>query len=103
MLNFVTVTGERIGFVLLRALIPETGLEAMRHRRGKVSDARLSDGPGKLTQALGIDPKFHGKHLRDFATLTLPAIKLPIIADTRIGISKGKDIPWRFTLAQAEK
>ena len=54
MLNFVT---EREGFpaaILLRALRPTEGASIMQRRRNQVF-AKLTNGPAKITQALGID------------------------------------------------
>ncbi|HTA05590.1 MAG TPA: DNA-3-methyladenine glycosylase, partial [Solirubrobacteraceae bacterium] len=54
--------------VLIRALAPLRGLELMRKRRGLVGqrpprDANLCSGPGKLTQALGIELGQNGTSL----------------------------------------
>lgn len=91
--------------VLLRALEPTHGLEAMRERRG-LQDARLlCAGPGRLAQALGIDARLNGQPLDQppFALLepagAAPAVGAPRVAVTtgpRIGISKAVDVPWRF-------
>ena len=47
--------------VLVRALQPLDGLDVMRARRGSVPDRSLTDGPGKLTQALGLDLSDNGR------------------------------------------
>jgi DNA-3-methyladenine glycosylase len=60
MLNAVT---EKEGFpaaVLIRAIQPLEGLDIMASRRGKQPHPKWTDGPGKLTQALGIDQSFNG-------------------------------------------
>src|SRR5580693_6993273 len=54
--------------VLIRALAPLEGLELMRERRGAIGgrelrDAELCSGPGKLTQALGIELGENGTSL----------------------------------------
>ncbi len=53
--------------VLIRALEPTAGLDAMRARRGDVVDRELCSGPGKLTQALGITAADDGVMLCDRA------------------------------------
>ena len=51
--------------VLVRALEPTDGLEVMRMRRGVVADRELCNGPGKLTQALGIGLELNRSSLLD--------------------------------------
>jgi DNA-3-methyladenine glycosylase len=61
MMNFIT---EREGYpaaVLLRAIAPVEGLPLMQQRRGRYD--QVSDGPGKVTQALGIDKSWNGYDL----------------------------------------
>jgi DNA-3-methyladenine glycosylase len=89
--------------VLIRALAPLAGVEAMRARRGGVPDARLCDGPGKLTQALGLDLEAHGTSLQAGPariSARPPAwADVRLIASTRIGITKAVELPWRFSAA----
>ncbi len=96
----VLVKGERDGFVLIRALEPTAGLERMAKRRGRDAVKQLCSGPGKLTQAMGIGPTDHGMNLCADPTRSFQAAtgKAKLIADGRIGISRGADLPWRFTL-----
>jgi len=89
--------------VLIRALEPLHGLDGMRARRGFVPDARLCDGPGKLTQALGVDLTAHGTSLvHGPVTITARAAgweDVRLITGVRIGITKAADLPWRFCAA----
>ncbi|HEY5791727.1 MAG TPA: DNA-3-methyladenine glycosylase [Chthoniobacterales bacterium] len=100
MLN-VLVKGDRHGFVLFRALEPLSGLAEMRRRRGTMPVEKLCSGPGKLTQALGIDGRAHGADLcADGARGFHFASEAPAVrADGRIGINRAVHFPWRFTLA----
>ena len=87
--------------VLIRALEPVDGIDLMRERRGIEDVAQLCNGPGKLTQALGI-----GVDLNDTSLLGDGPIEvLPpqngdrppkLIASERIGITKAVELPWRF-------
>lgn len=107
--------GRERGFVLLRALQPLQGLQAMRRRRDRSEDRDLCSGPGKLSMALAIEgPKAHGLDLADASDLRrgfFQPSKMAeeafmdggqIVADGRIGISKAQDLPWRFCLAGSE-
>jgi DNA-3-methyladenine glycosylase len=80
--------------VLIRALEPIEGLHLMRERRG-VDD--LCSGPGKLTQALGIGLHHNGTDLSSGPVrIEPPARPLPAVVGTRIGITKGVELAWRF-------
>jgi DNA-3-methyladenine glycosylase len=101
LLNAVAEPEGEAAAVLIRALEPTHGLEEMRARRAGKADADLCSGPGKLTEALGIDL---GDNERDLARepflLTPPQGERPrIVAGPRIGITKAVDRPWRFCAA----
>ncbi|MFC0242816.1 DNA-3-methyladenine glycosylase [Rhodopseudomonas telluris] len=85
--------------VLIRALEPTHGVDAMRARRG-LDDARLlCSGPGKLTHALGITIAANGLPL-DLAPFAIHRRRAEpdIVTGPRIGITKAADYPWRFGL-----
>jgi DNA-3-methyladenine glycosylase len=104
MLNLLVKGGERTGLILIRALEPRGGVSLMKRRRGVEEIRRLCSGPGKLTQALDITNRHHEKSIcAEPRHCLLPrAAKVPLVADPRIGISRAKDFPWRFTLAGSE-
>lgn len=95
-LNVVATPGEA---VLIRALAPTTGLEAMALRR---RGGPLCAGPGRLAEALGISHADDGRPFDggDLA-LTLPDAVQPLLSGPRIGISRAVDLPWRFGLKGA--
>ncbi|MDR3476077.1 MAG: DNA-3-methyladenine glycosylase [Devosia sp.] len=93
-LNFVC--GDA-GAVLIRALEPTAGIEAMRRRRGLEDLRALCSGPGKLCTALGVTGQDNGRSLlAPPFSLDLPASPAVVMIGRRIGISKAVDIPWRF-------
>ena len=87
--------------VLIRALEPVDGIDLMRERRGVGALHELCNGPGKLTQALGI-----GLDLNDTSLLGDGPIQIlepaagerpdTLAIGERIGITKAADLPWRF-------
>ncbi|HMO02953.1 MAG TPA: DNA-3-methyladenine glycosylase [Oligoflexia bacterium] len=118
--NLVSEPAGIAAAVLIRAIEPVAGIETMLKRRGiKIGRKRkvnqenseeknkrisppfnLTNGPGKLCQALGIDKTLSGEH-----TLTSDKIWLEkgikfklsqIATSTRIGITKAVDLKWRF-------
>ncbi|HEV3378035.1 MAG TPA: DNA-3-methyladenine glycosylase [Thermoleophilaceae bacterium] len=86
--------------VLIRALEPVEGVEVMRSRRGVARDDELCNGPGKLTQALGIGLALNGTSLVDGPIEVLARearTREPrVVVGERIGITKAADLPWRF-------
>jgi len=98
-LNFVCREAGHGAGVLIRALEPTRGLEAMRARRGLMDERLLCAGPGRLGQALAITREHDGLRLDRPPFRLLPAnAPLEVVAGPRIGISKGRDAPWRFGL-----
>lgn len=89
--------------VLIRALEPLRGIERMRARRGRHALHELCSGPGKLTQALGIELSENSTSLTTgpIAIQPRPAelADAEIVHGTRIGITRAVELPWRFCLA----
>lgn len=86
--------------VLLRAVEPLEGVERMEQLRG-VSGKQLTNGPGKLAQALGVDRSLDG-HFLMTPPLTLvkhaSVASETVVATTRIGIRKNVEAVRRFYL-----
>lgn len=95
--NIVCLPGSA---VLVRALEPIKGVDLMEQRRGMSNPRLLCAGPGRLSQALGIDGSHNGQPLSQppfhLGGETWPS---EIIAGQRIGISKAIDLQWRFGVA----
>jgi len=99
--NFLTRGGENAGFVLIRSLMPLNGIEIMQRRRKRQKSEDLCNGPGKLTQALGIIGEHHGIDPLSAIGWKLCPRKTEfgeISTSTRIGISRAREYPWRFFL-----
>ncbi len=101
LLNAVAEPDGEAAAVLIRALEPSAGLEAMRTRRGARPDADLCSGPGKLTEALGIGLESNGADLGAPPFLLAPPEQDwegEVVAGPRVGITKAIERPWRFCL-----
>ncbi len=90
--------------VLIRALEPLDGVELMRERRGVCALDQLCSGPGKLTQALGIELERNATPLTGGGPVTIARPldgwhAVPLLAGPRIGIRKAAELPWRFCAA----
>jgi len=103
LLNAVAEPEGEAAAVLIRALEPTHGVEEMRARRGNKPDLDLCNGPGKLTEALGIDLSDNEADLsREPFLITAPEGERPVIVSSpRIGITKAVDRPWRFSAADS--
>ena len=98
------VVTERDGYpsaVLLRALEPLVGLDAMCRRRGTPDPRLLCSGPGRLCEALGITGGMDGERLDGERIRVRPPRaggSRRIGVSRRIGITRAADWPLRFYL-----
>jgi DNA-3-methyladenine glycosylase len=100
--NVVTNSINHPHAVLVRALEPVEGIELMRKRRHGQPDHNLTNGPGKLCIAMGIDRNLDASDLLGSKVWLEEGERIPrsrIMAGPRIGIDYAegwKDKPWRF-------
>ena len=106
MLNVVTEPEGSPAAVLLRAVEPIEGLDAMRLARGVDAAHLLASGPGKLCQAFELDLEQNGADLRGREIWIEPGRTVPereVARSARIGCQTATSpwdlIPWRFYLA----
>jgi DNA-3-methyladenine glycosylase len=99
-LNLVAAAEGEPHAVLIRALEPVRGIELMTRRRGKPASAReLTNGPGKLTQALGITGAEYGMDLCGDVLFLEDGSGGPIARSPRINVDYAGQWalkPWRF-------
>jgi len=99
-LNLVCDEPGRADAVLVRALEPTHGLDAMRARRGLEDERMLCSGPGKLCQALGVTREHDGLLLDEPPFELLGRDGRPKIATgPRIGITQAAELAWRYGVA----
>jgi DNA-3-methyladenine glycosylase len=88
------------GGVLIRAVEPLEGIEFMEKNRHKHTTRGLTNGPGKLTQALAITKELNSHevtHKGPLYVIDAPEVpKKDIVVSKRVGISKAVDEPLRF-------
>jgi DNA-3-methyladenine glycosylase len=102
-LNVVADREGTAGCVLLRALEPLCGVAEMYQRRNWHGPVKgLANGPGKLTQALGVTRADYGRRL-DRGELTIRAWRkkpeFELAVTPRVGITHCADWPLRFIWA----
>ncbi len=102
--NVVAHGPDVAGAVLIRAVEPLTGIDAMRAARPAARrDVDLSNGPGKVCQAMGIGPEHLGVDLCDRRSAVrllddgTPPPDRPTVGP-RVGITKAIEVPWRFSV-----
>jgi DNA-3-methyladenine glycosylase len=113
LLNVVTENEGKPGAVLIRALEPIWGIDIMKLRRKR--DRNLTDGPGRLTIALGVDIKDNGSNIIKGEN-GLHIFKYDkngncgkegndnkVIRTFRVGIKKGREMPLRFLISKKEE
>ena len=89
--------------VLVRALEPLEGVELMRERRGVAHDRDLTNGPGKLCEALGITGALNGLPLQESPIEILRGEPVPnaqVQVTPRIGITKSAEWPLRWLVRE---
>lgn len=85
--------------VLIRAVEPLAGESIMSTNRRGLNGKELTNGPAKLCQALQINNLLNGHSLHKLPLRLIPQPELSskaIVQTKRIGISQGKERPWRF-------
>ena len=101
-LNVVCMRARHGAGVLIRAIEPTRGIGAMRERRGLDDLRLLCSGPGRLCQALAVTHAMNGLRFDrpPFRLAPRPEDAVVKVASgLRIGISKSRELPWRFVLA----
>jgi len=101
-INAVTRAEGLPSAVLIRALEPLKGIPSMRRRRPKARSHRdLTNGPGKLCAALGIDRRMNGLPLQRYPVVVRGGDVVPdgnVIITPRIGIKQAADWPLRYLI-----
>ncbi|KAA9349073.1 DNA-3-methyladenine glycosylase [Larkinella humicola] len=102
-LNVVTGPEDVGEAVLIRALEPTEGINLMGERRNldpatKAGLRGLTSGPGKLVIAMGISRDHNFWSLTESGIYIRPSVRndIDIVTTTRIGITQGSDLPYRF-------
>lgn len=103
-INAVTRAEGLPSAALIRALEPLNGIPLMRRRRPKArSDRDLTNGPGKLCAALGIDRHMNGLPLQRYPVVIRagsPVDDRDVVITPRIGITQAADWPLRFLVRE---
>lgn len=93
----------KAGAVLIRAIEPISGFNEMLKRRNLTTTKNLTNGPGKLTQALGITREHTNLDLTSSSQLYVLDSNFDGVARAtpRIGIQVGAELSWRFIIEKS--
>lgn len=106
-LNFITDRDEFASAVLIRALAMEEvdpALLKLKELKSRERPDRIAAGPGKLCRVMEIDLDLYGTSLEEGSALWVEGRSLmsnspiKLIQTTRIGLTQGVDLPWRWYL-----
>jgi DNA-3-methyladenine glycosylase len=107
--NVVTGKKDHGTAVLIRAIEPVKGQNKMTKNRfgrkllNEKERFNLTNGPGKVCQAMGINRVHYGTDLTMDKIFILDAPKLKkdmVVVTKRVGIKKSVDLPWRFYIKE---
>lgn len=103
LLNLITREEGKPGAVLIRAIEPLKGKERMKSDRDCEDETTLTNGPGKLTEALAIDKSFNDKLITN-SDLSIKKSDREISCKRtgRIGVSQGEDLKLRFVAQEID-
>ncbi len=108
MLNVVSAPEGNAHAILIRAVEAVSGLKIMQCRRNGISSYNMTNGPGKLCQALGINRNHDGLELfSKHSPLTIAynedIPQIQISQSPRVGIAYAAECahwPWRFRIKE---
>ena len=99
LLNIVAHEVGKVGGILIRALEPLEGVELMKRNRSVDKIRELTNGPGKLALALGIDKSFNGLKTTDFSSkinIIEKDFEFKMASSNRIGVTRDLQKELRF-------
>lgn len=89
------------GAVLIRSLEPKDGIDVMIQNRKTDNVSNLTNGPAKITIALGITKNHYGEDLVNSPLLYITdegKINGKVSASSRVGIKQGTEKLWNFKI-----
>jgi len=107
LLNFVTESEGSPGAVLIRAIAPEEGNRIIAQRREGQPEKYWTDGPGKISIAMGINGDHNGLNTcapgaKIFVENGKDLDPTQIMSGPRVGLESvpepWRSIPWRFVV-----